>query len=262
MKQKIGLALWRLRGSWERRIAIAAEHGLSALHIDMGGPGRDFPLEESNILKITREANRFGIDVRVLAINRLNDVGLCGTSSADELSALRLIEIATRSASAAGIPYVMIPIFKRSVPVDAADLSAIAVKLRSAAKRAKAVGVHVVCENTLPDHFLAEIEQQVSPYKIGTVFDCLNPIIANFDPMRQWQARRDSAIRDIHVKDQDVRGHHVELGTGIAGIEVTLSGLQKDMPSPYFILEGDYFTCSQDRIDADINALNRILNRP
>ncbi|NTF59383.1 sugar phosphate isomerase/epimerase [Agrobacterium rhizogenes] len=260
MELDIGLSAWRLHGTWEQRIAIAAEHGLSALHIDMGGPGRDTPFEDPDaVLRVTREANRKGLDVRVLAVNRLNDIGLSSTLIADRIAALQSIEIAICCASAAGIPYVMIPIFKRSVPVDQEDISEIAAKLRMASEYAEAFGVRIVCENILADQFLADIEQQIVPCRIGMVYDCLNPVTARLDPVVQWKARRMSAIPDVHVKDQDTLGHHVELGKGIGGIENTISELLKDMPSPLFILEGDYFTFSQDRINADIVALNQII---
>lgn len=260
MALSIGLSAWRLQGSWERRIAIASEHGLSALHIDLGGPGRDIPLEEPAVVSaVTHQASRKGIQVRLLAVNRLNDIGLCSTSPDDHRATMHSIHTAIHCASAAGIPYVMIPIFRKSMPVSSTDLSAIASKLTWASKQASTVGVEIVCENTLQDRALGEIQQQMLPRKMRTVFDCLNPALVNLDPIAQWEARRCSAIPDIHVKDQHIDGRHAELGEGIGKVRPTIARICEHITSPLFILEGDYLDLAQDRISADIGALGRLL---
>ncbi|WP_225729157.1 MULTISPECIES: sugar phosphate isomerase/epimerase [unclassified Nocardia] len=196
----LALPQWRL--DTDRGIAIrrALRHGIVRVHLDFGGAHRGPRLDDPRTLRATARAMA-GVEVPVLAVNHVNDVGMFGDSGGFASHCLRLVESAIQVAAELGIPTVHIPSFRASAVTDAAKLRIAAEFLAATVTYARGFGIGVASESGLGAADLALLYRLTGARELAIVVDTGNLVDAGHDIPEVFALAGTVRLHpDIHVK--------------------------------------------------------------
>jgi len=252
----VGLASWRLPGTWREAIASCTRLGVEGIQLEFGGPGRGPWLDDPGTGAVVRAwARERSVRLLAVAANCLNDIGLAAHAGTGEARAVdALLSRVLDTAAELSAPLVLVPSFRRSAIVDNDALHRTARVLARAATGAAERGLVLAHENVLAPARARVLLDRVGSPALRLVLDTFNVVEAGQDAVDLVETLGDRLADQIHLKDgPPATGASPLLGSGGAAVGATLDAVRRAGVAVHaLVLENDYRDGRRDRLVADL----------
>ena len=262
MSNSIALVDWRLPVYGAEAVRFCAEHHVSALQVDFGGPGHSPSLDKRTRQDAILEAcAEHKVHIISLAGNQLNDIGLGLRFDRYTSRKLQnLIESILDTANYLSVPLVFFPSFHRGAIRDIETLVRAAKMLRWACQEAKDRQLELGSENDLSVAWSVRLIEEVCATNFRFIFDCYNPIKAGHSAAKLLTKLEGCFASQVHIKDGFAgEDGKVALGSGDGNVKNILTALVQTDWAKDYILENDYRCSHPQALHHDIQWISHYL---
>jgi len=239
--QGIGIVEGRLAGPADERFARARAIGFDAVELSFSGQDYEsLPLwTASGAVRVHRLAAEAGVDIPSTCATYFNRYAF---ASPDEAERERCVEVLHRiidTSAVAGLRTILLPFFGNGELKSAAEEELAATMVARCAAQARAAGIRLGIEATLPAQRLramVEIAGQDAPGTVGVYYDVGNVCAAGYDQEADLQVLADLLV-GIHIKDRTRADQPVPLGEGDVDFGAVARGLRAAAYDGYLVLE-------------------------
>ncbi len=200
-RMRIGMTDWNLgeRGNTEK-LELARQIGLDGVQVSIlypedGTAHLRCPQKQAEYRKAALQT---GMQICSLAIG---DLGPGAPFKSEPMGVMR-VAAAVEVAAAVGTDDILLPMFRKNVPLDEAEFSRMINALKEMAPRAEQLGVCIALETSMSaDEHLKICEAVASP-AVGVYMDPWNCAYYGHDPLQDVPRLKDY-IHQVHVKNGD-----------------------------------------------------------
>lgn len=237
------------RESWALEFPNAAAAGLDAIEwiydtFGVGANPLDSPEGISAIQELSAEHN---VAVRSLCADYFMDFTFVRATDAERTERIdRLIELLGQ-ARQIGVTRMVLPFVDSSAIRDEADRDAVVDTLRRALPAARAAGIELHLETSLPPDEFAALLARIPDPLVKVNYDSGNSSSLGYRPAEEFAAYGDR-LGSVHIKDRLLGGSTVPLGQGDADLDAVFAGLRRLNYSGDLILQ-----VARDQAGAEIS---------
>lgn len=215
-------------GYWDKEFDLAKQIGLS--YIEFILDFEDYKLNplftNPGIVEIERVIQKTGIGVKSICADIFMDAPL---HSENNIIAFRSVEILLTlitNASKLGVTDIVIPCVDHSSLKDLNDQSRLIANLLKPIELASKLNINLALETDLPPLPFLNLLNKFDSDIIKVNYDVGNSASLGFDIVEEFKLYG-NRISDIHIKDRELNGGSVELGTGNADFNLFLKLFEK-----------------------------------
>jgi L-ribulose-5-phosphate 3-epimerase len=215
-------------GYWDKEFDIAKQVGLS--YIEFILDFEDYKLNplftNPGIVEVERVIQKTGIGVKSICADIFMDAPL---HSENNIIAFRSVEILLTlitNASKLGVTDIVIPCVDHSSLKDLNDQSRLIANLLKPIELASKLNINLALETDLPPLPFLNLLDKFDSDIIKVNYDVGNSASLGFDIVEEFKLYG-NRISDIHIKDRELNGGSVELGTGNADFNLFLKLFEK-----------------------------------
>ena len=239
--QGIGIVEGRLAGEEAARFDRARELGFDAVELSFHGQDYEtLPLwTEDGAVRVRRLAADAGVAIPSTCATYFNRYAFASPDRAERERCVDVLRRIVDTSAAAGLRTILLPFFANGELQSAAEEELAAAMVARCAAQAKAAGIRLGIEATLPADRLramTHLAGQDAPGAVGVYYDVGNVCPAGYDVEADLQALADLLV-GIHIKDRTLAGNAVPLGEGDVDFGAVRRGLQAAAYDGYLVLE-------------------------
>lgn len=215
-------------GYWDKEFDIAKQVGLS--YIEFILDFEDYKLNplftNPGIVEVERVIQKTGIGVKSICADIFMDAPL---HSENNIIAFRSVEILLTlitNASKLGVTDIVIPCVDHSSLKDLNDQSRLIANLLKPIELASKLNINLALETDLPPLPFLNLLDKFDSDIIKVNYDVGNSASLGFDIVEEFKLYG-NRISDIHIKDRELNGGSVELGTGNGDFNLFLKLFEK-----------------------------------
>lgn len=213
---------------WQREFKLAYERGLEHIEWVADSPSLDHNPIFADASAIKTCCDDFGVNVVSVCADFLMDQPL----DVDVPGSWRHIDNLLTTMASLNVKYMVIPCVDSSSLSDHGSRNRLLRSLRVLHGYLEDGDIHVALETDLPPVAFRELLEELDPDRFGVNYDIGNSASIGFDPADELGNYGDR-VELLHVKDRQLHGGSVRLGTGsadIRGVLRTLRELQFEGP--------------------------------
>lgn len=225
-------------GRWAQEFSHAAAAGLNAIEwiYDVYGLGAN-PLETDRGIDCIQQLSvSYDVAVRSICADYFMDFAFVRAAPVERAERVQLLVWLLGQARRIGVTRVVLPFVDQSAIRDQADRDAVVDTLGRALPAAKAAGIELHLETSLPpDDFALLLEAIPDPF-VKVNYDSGNSSSLGYRPAEEFAAYG-SRLGSVHIKDRVRGGGTVPLGEGDADFEELFTGLRRLQYPGDFVLQ-------------------------
>ncbi len=224
-------------GYWEDEFNIAASFNLKHIEFIL-----DYEDYESNPLmsmegmdRINKVSHDSGVTVKTICADYFMEAPLHSQnkiiSSKSVHTMIRLIQ----NASKLGITDIVLPCVDQSSLNNYKDVTLFIENVSSILRDTEEFDVNLSLETDLPPEEFLKLINKFNSNRIKINYDIGNSASLGYNPIEELDAYG-SLISDIHIKDREINGGPVMLGTGAANFEIIFEAIKNiDFDGPFIM---------------------------
>jgi hexulose-6-phosphate isomerase len=216
------------RERWAEEFPNAAAAGLDAIEwiYDTYGLGAN-PIETAEgIERIDRLVRTHKIAVRSVCADYFMDFAFVRATDAERSERIEHLIWLIGQARQIGVSRMVLPFVDQSAICDEADRDAVIDTLWRVLPCARAAGVELHLETSLPPAGFAELLAKIPDPLVRVNYDSGNSSSLGYRPAEEFAAFGDR-LGSVHVKDRILGGSTVPLGEGDADLKGVFAGVRK-----------------------------------
>ncbi|MDF7825679.1 sugar phosphate isomerase/epimerase [Pontiellaceae bacterium B12227] len=240
---KIGICEWNIPATgFESRFQWAAEAGLQAVEIDLQNAA-------GHEAQVRACFNHWKLAVPTLGMNACCTYSMC--NPADRKTIEAAFEAGIRTALELGIAKLQVPSFAASFIESTDDFNQTVACFQFACRLAENTDLIIGTENALSAEQQLELLNRVGSDRLKIYFDTRNAFAMNNLNSAGILETLYPHLCEVHIKDGINNGPACPLGEGNSGFFQCLEILKAQNYSGWLLLENDYKTLEQARVDIE-----------
>lgn len=224
-------------GSWAAEFSRAAALDLDCIEfiLDFDGAEENPLLRPGGVDDILRSVEESGVTVRTVCADYFMDAPLHANGDDRAAASQDILRRLLDTGSQLGLTDIVIPCVDRSALRSREDVTALVRALRPLLDAAERTGINLSLETDLsPERFAALLDSFDSP-RVTVNYDSGNSAALGYDPADELACYGDR-ISTVHIKDRELGGGSVMLGTGAVQFDRVFDGLWRlDYGGPFIM---------------------------
>jgi L-ribulose-5-phosphate 3-epimerase len=216
------------RESWAQEFPNAAAAGLNAIEwiYDAYGVGAN-PLDTREGLAAIRALSaEHNVAVRSLCADYFMDFAFVRATDAERTERIGRLVALLGQARQIGVTRVVLPFVDSSSIRDEADRAAVIDTLQRALPAARAAGIELHLETSLPPDEFGALLARIPDPLVKVNYDSGNSSSLGYRPTEEFMAYG-YRLGSVHIKDRVLGGGTVPLGQGDADLDAVFAGLRR-----------------------------------
>ena len=225
-------------GNWEAEFQLAAEAGLDGIewiYDEFGISGNPIATDPGVAAMLALSAEH-GVCVASLCADYFMDRPLLRFTPVERDERFSRLEWLLRRCQRLGVERVVLPFVDASAIGSADELRDAAGILAQAAASARAMGVELHLETSLPPAPFAELLASLPPDVVKVNYDIGNSASLGYKPRDEFRAYGER-VGSVHIKDRVRGGGTVPLGEGDADFDAVFGALRGQRYRGDFVLQ-------------------------
>jgi len=225
-------------GMWKEEFTVAKKCGLDLIEfiLDFNDSEENPLMSQTGVNEIADVIEQTGVAVKTICADYFMDAPLHSTDASVAQESFRILERLLLTAAQLKITDIVIPC------VDKSSLKSIESVIRFVDQLAKIVpsieekNINLSLETDLEPKIFLELLNKLNSKNITINYDVGNSAALGYDPVEELSIYGDR-ISDIHIKDRNLGGGPVVLGTGDADFHKFFGALAKTNYQGPFIMQ-------------------------
>ncbi len=226
------------RGRWAEEFRNAATAGLDAIEwiYDTYGLGAN-PIESADGIEcINRLAHAHNIAVRSICADYFMEFAFVRATETERAERVDHLVWLMNQARQIGVTRMVLPFVDQSAIRDEADRDAVIDTLRRALPCARATGIELHLETSLPPVDFAALLARITDPLVRVNYDSGNSSSLGYLPDEEFAAYGER-VGSVHIKDRLLGGGTVPLGEGDADLKAVFAGVRRLNYQGDFVLQ-------------------------
>lgn len=238
---RFGIVEGRLGQPMEERFALARATGFDGVELSFHAKDyQQLPLwTNEGAARVRQLAVEAGVDLPSTCATYFNQNALATEDRAERAYHVDVLRRLIDTSATAGLRTILLPFFGNGELKTPEQRQRAAEAVASCAAQARAAGVQLGIEATLPVSVLREMVEVAgrdAPEAVGVYYDVGNVCPAGYDAEADLAALADVLV-GVHIKDRRRNGDTVQLGEGDVDFAAVVHGLQAARYTGYLVLE-------------------------
>ena len=208
-------------GYWKDEFLIAKDIGLN--YIEFILDYNDFELNplifESGISEIINVIQTTNVGVKSICADYFMEAPLHSSNEAIAKKSVDVLNKLIINADKIGVTDIVIPCVDQSSLIMAIDKKRLINNLQNSIELATKYNINLALETDLPPKKFADLLNEFDSKRITVNYDIGNSASLGYDFLEEFECYGER-ISDIHVKDRELGGGSVFLGTGVANFSL------------------------------------------
>lgn len=214
-------------GYWQDEFAKAQEFGLDLIEfiLDHNDWEQNPLMSEAGIQAIQKISDQTGVGVKTVCADYFMQAPLHSENASTGEQSLKVLNTLLNHGHRLGITDVVIPCVDQSSLADEAQQQRFVKNLTPVLDLAERVNINLSLETDLPPKAFLQLLEQFPSQRVSVNYDTGNSAALGYDPAEELQTYGDR-VTDIHIKDRQLNGGPVMLGTGNTDFEKFFTALK------------------------------------
>jgi L-ribulose-5-phosphate 3-epimerase len=226
------------KDDWEDEFEIARKLGLDCIEfiLDYNDASQNPLLDSNGLKRLQRVIDKTGINVKTICADYFMEAPL---HSENELVCKRsaiILRKLLETAKILNVSDIVIPCVDQSSLDNSKTIKRFVHQVNKIIPDLEEKNINLALETDMPPVSFVELLDQFNTKKVTVNYDIGNSASLGFDPIEELDAYGDR-ITDIHIKDRDLNGGPVILGTGNANFELFFNKLKEFNYKGVFIMQ-------------------------
>lgn len=224
-------------GYWQEEFAKTAEMGLDCIEfiLDFNDAERNPLLRGDGPDEILLLSEKTGVKVSTVCADYLMEAPLHHSDEHIAAQSQRVLQRLLSNGKKLGLTDIVIPCVDQSRLIDNAAIERFIARLRPLIEATGMAGINFSLETDLAPQPFAELLERFNSPRVTVNYDTGNSAALGYDPVEEL-ACYGTKITDIHIKDRNLGGGSVRLGTGNAQFGRFFEALRPlNYPGPFIM---------------------------
>jgi L-ribulose-5-phosphate 3-epimerase len=225
-------------GYWQEEFSIANTFGLSCIEfiVDYNDLSRNPLAQEKGLEEIETVCRESGVQVRSICADYFMEAPLHSSNSTTRDKSRAQLEQLIKNAARLGVTDIVIPCVDQASLLEKQSQRGLIDALRRLQLVLESAELNLALETDLGPQEFQRLLEEIGLPQVTVNYDIGNSAALGYDTEEELSVYG-SRITDVHIKDRTKGGGSVELGTGDADIEKSLSLLLDINYSGFFIMQ-------------------------